>query len=218
MTSPLTRRCLTELLIPLTLWTTSSCASKSGEAFWATEEVTPFWLTSLGRALAGETEDKKLYFLIGEGNSGLGTLTSTLKDTFGRFVGNISCESLAYAGRGDQTKLASFYVPIKAPVRIIYYSEVPNDDSVKLDAGKLKKISGGRDDITARQNFKDEHTFRLQGTLFGTSNFPPRFGAPSTTILRTARKWSAHRTLTCPTIRSSCENTRATTFVEPMRP
>ena len=140
-----------------------------------TEEVTPFWLTSLGRALGGETEDKKLYFLIGEGNSGLGTLTSTLKDTFGRFVGNISCESLAYAGRGDQTKLASFYVPIKAPVRIIYYSEVPNDDSVKLDAGKLKKISGGSDDITARQNFKDEHTFRLQGTLFGTSNFPPRF-------------------------------------------
>ena len=47
------------------------------------------------------------------------------------------------------------------------------DGSVKVNGNMIKKFGSGGDDIEARQNYKDEISFKLQATLLLLANDLP---------------------------------------------
>jgi phage/plasmid-associated DNA primase len=49
---------------------------------FGTEEVSKYMLQSFARAMAGEIKDKRLFFIIGEPNSGKGTITEVFRLVF----------------------------------------------------------------------------------------------------------------------------------------
>ena len=124
----------------------------------------------LARAIAGEIYDKNFFVVIGEGNSGKGTNTDGLVGAFGNFTDNVNAGSFSKKVGEDQAKAGSWIVKLKN-TRIAYANEVSMDAS--LDASVIKTFSSGGDPITARQNYSDELTFRLQTTaIFFVNDMP----------------------------------------------
>ena len=125
------------------------------------DEKALYYKKILARAIAGEIYDKNFFIVIGEGNSGKGTNTDGLVGAFGNFTDNVNAGSFSKKVGEDQAKARSWIVKLKN-TRIAYANEVSMDAS--LDASVIKTISSGGDPITARQNYGEECTFRLQTT------------------------------------------------------
>jgi phage/plasmid-associated DNA primase len=56
---------------------------------FGTEEVSKYVLQSFARAMAGEIKDKRLFFIIGEPNSGKGTITEVFRPVFASHVNTL---------------------------------------------------------------------------------------------------------------------------------
>ena len=134
------------------------------------DEKALYYKKILARAIAGEIYDKNFFIVIGEGNSGKGTNTDGLVGAFGNFTDNVNAGSFSKKVGEDQAKARSWIVKLKN-TRIAYANEVSMDAS--LDASVIKTFSSGGDPITARQNYGDECTFRLQTTaIFFVNDMP----------------------------------------------
>ena len=134
------------------------------------DEKALYYKKILARAIAGEIYDKNFFIVIGDGNSGKGTNTDGLVGAFGNFTDNVNAGSFSKKVGEDQAKARSWIVKLKN-TRIAYANEVSMD--VRLDASVIKTISSGGDPITARQNYSDECTFRLQTTaIFFVNDMP----------------------------------------------
>ena len=124
----------------------------------------------LSRAIAGEVADKLFTVVIGEGNSGKGVNCDLFK-AFGDFVGTFNAGQLCKkVNVHDNAKAKSWMVAL-AKKRIAYCSEIPLGSP--LDQEAIKSLSSGGDDITGRQNFKDEITFKMECTTFAFLNDIP---------------------------------------------
>ncbi len=143
-----------------------------------------YMIRCLSRAMAGEVYDKVLYAIVGDPNSGKGTMTDILMATFGAFVGNINASvfcSKPNSG-GDEAKARSWMCPIRN-CRIILSNEIPMNRP--LDASMIKTISSGGDPITARQNHQDEYTFKCQAScLLFVNDMPEIRGMDDATTNR----------------------------------
>ncbi|CAL6299727.1 unnamed protein product [Bathycoccus prasinos] len=129
-----------------------------------------YYLKVLARAIAAEIYGKDFFVVVGEGNSGKGTNTDALFGAFGKFVDNINAGCLTKKLGDDAAKARSWMVAIKN-TRIVVANEVSMD--VSLDASVIKTLSSGGDAITARQNYANESTFRLQTTAICFVNDMP---------------------------------------------
>jgi phage/plasmid-associated DNA primase len=147
---------------------------RKGELNFALEEKThdkaQYYLKVLARAIAAEIYGKDFFVVVGEGNSGKGTNTDALFGAFGKFVDNINAGCLTKKLGDDAAKARSWMVAIKN-TRIVVANEVSMD--VSLDASVIKTLSSGGDAITARQNYANESTFRLQTTAICFVNDMP---------------------------------------------
>ncbi|CAL6316831.1 unnamed protein product [Bathycoccus prasinos] len=147
---------------------------RKGELNYAVEEKAhdkaQYYLKVLARAIAAEIYGKDFFVVVGEGNSGKGTNTDALFGAFGKFVDNINAGCLTKKLGDDAAKARSWMVAIKN-TRIVVANEVSMD--VSLDASVIKTLSSGGDAITARQNYANESTFRLQTTAICFVNDMP---------------------------------------------
>lgn len=110
---------------------------------------------AIGYSLTGSTIEKKCFFLHGQTtNNGKSTMNSALLNIFGDYGTSIQANSLekkqfSTGGSGPSADVAAL-----AGTRFVSISEP--DRSMRLDAGLLKQLTGGVDQIVARfmrQNF-----------------------------------------------------------------
>tara|TARA_R110002153_G_C13324980_1_gene497421 strand:+ start:714 stop:2852 length:2139 start_codon:yes stop_codon:yes gene_type:complete len=136
------------------------------------EEKARYILKCFARAMAGQVYDKSFFNIVGESNSGKGCLSDMLIASFGEFIGTINSGVFkSMPANGDQAKARSWMCPLK-DARMIITNEIKMDQ--ELDASIIKTVSSGGDSVVARQNFKNESTFVLQGTCFLFMNDMPK--------------------------------------------
>ena len=147
------------------------------------QDKADYMLKVLARGVAGETRDKSFYLIIGETNSGKGCICDGLMRAFSNVFGNLNSGDFAVKrSDGDAAKFKSWMVAVRNK-RVA----VMNESSMKspLDASVIKYFSGGGDPITARQNYKNECTFKMQSTFYGFMNDLPKIdGANIATVTR----------------------------------
>jgi phage/plasmid-associated DNA primase len=129
------------------------------------KEIGDYFLKIVGRAIAGEIYDKKLFMVIGDSNSGKGVITDLIKSAFGNFADCFNANALCSKkfSSTDYSKELSWIVQLISK-RIIFSNEMNMEHT--LNGNLIKTISAGGDGITARQNYKDEQIFQPQFTPF----------------------------------------------------
>jgi hypothetical protein len=128
------------------------------------EEQGKFLLAVLGRAAAGYVEDKMLYIILGNTNSGKGVMVALMEKAFGKgYVGTFNTGVLQHKHVADEAKGLSFMVALKDK-RFLVGSEASR--AAVFDSQKINMLCSGGDTICARQNNKDEMEFKMAGTTF----------------------------------------------------
>ena len=137
------------------------------ESIFGAGEKCEFFISLLARALAGNIEDKRFIVLLGETNSGKGTLTQLLGDCFGlgTFVGNYNAKNLQV-----ESATLSWLLQNKNS-RIILANEINAEKTILLN--NIKVCANGGEPITATAKYENERNFIPQGTMFLFANEMP---------------------------------------------
>jgi len=134
------------------------------------KKVGDYYKNRLARGIAGDIEDKKFYFLLGDTNCGKGTITTGMSNTFDNYVDEWNINNLKYNPRNsdDEAKKMAWVKPF------IYkrcaFSNEGRMDRTSLDGNLIKTLSGGGDSIKSRCNFKDETKEKFLCTMFSFGN------------------------------------------------
>lgn len=122
------------------------------------EKVGDTFLHFLARGIAGDFRMKKILINIGRTNCGKGLLSEFLGRVFGNCIGSFNGDSLlTRSGDTEATKSISWIKQIYNK-RIAFCNEITIDKNKpkSINGNQLKMIASGGDEITLRQNFKDE--------------------------------------------------------------
>jgi hypothetical protein len=132
------------------------------------------------RAIAGCVQDKLYYLQTGERNSGKGVETDLMKKAFYKYVQTFDTSSLNYNKFKINDAKALSWLVDKRFARILIGNEIEKldedsskkmkDTSILMNSKLLKQLVSGGDEISARQNYKDEIEFKIGFTLFINSN------------------------------------------------
>jgi len=142
------------------------------EIFDDDAELVAYVQRLFGYGLSGLTTEHVLPILWGQGRNGKGTLLETLAHVLGELVGPVQAEMLLDQGRARSSSGPSADLMSLRGRRIAWGSET--DEGRRLNAGRVKWLTGG-DSITARPPFgKREITFKPSHTLFLLTNHKPR--------------------------------------------
>lgn len=133
-----------------------------------------YFLHRLSRAIAGFITDKRWCVWLGFRNSGKGVLQEMLINSFGKYIQDMNSSNLFIKSTsGDSAKAQSWIVPLKG-ARIVLSNEIASSEKHIVDGNMIKKLASGGDPITARQNNKDEQTFKTQLTYMLLCNDIPK--------------------------------------------
>ncbi len=141
------------------------------ESIFGEGEKSEFFMKLLARALAGEVKDKRFIVLLGETNSGKGTLTQLLGDCFGlgSFIGNYDAKNLQ-----TDSATKSWLLQNKNS-RIILANEINAEKPILVH--NIKWCANGGEPITATAKYVNEINFIPQGTMLLFANeMPPLKG------------------------------------------
>lgn len=127
------------------------------------------FLRWISQAIAGMYNVKTWAVGLGNRNCGKGVLTYLLMQSFEKYVREFNSEEMICTriGNGDMAKKLGWLIPFEFS-RLNISNELKTDDGkikTKLDGNIIKSISSGGDTKTARQNFKDEIQFKIQGKM-----------------------------------------------------
>jgi phage/plasmid-associated DNA primase len=124
------------------------------KSVFESEELRKFMLKVLASFLRGNNIDEKIFFWLGSGRNGKGTLTTLLEMALGDYYGNLNLTYYTEYKRGEDSANNNLYSLRNA--RILNTAEVGESiDPTKPQrflTDKLKTITGN-DKIRARQNF-----------------------------------------------------------------
>lgn len=135
------------------------------------EEIGNYLMLNLARSLAGNRM-KKIFFNLGETNSGKSTLTTACKNVFTEYIGNFNGENLCIKNSSsDEAQLMRWTLLLRYK-RIIFSNEMKNENS--LDANMIKKLSSGGDEISGRLHRDNEMEFSPHFNLFCNANDLPK--------------------------------------------
>ncbi len=136
--------------------------------FGNNEQTVKYILNWFSRAMAGHYEEKTWACGLGNRNSGKGIITRLFKNTFNDYIfDSFNAEEMCCSrtSNGDIAKKLSWCVPLQFK-RLVFSNELKtNDDlnrNLKLDGNIVKSISSGGDEKTARLNYKDAISFKIQ--------------------------------------------------------
>jgi uncharacterized protein (DUF2147 family) len=119
------------------------------------------------RALAGCYEDKKWYGYSGSRNSGKGTETGLMRNSFGDFVLEFNAKCLIFNKFGNQEPAKALsWVVDKKDARIIISNEIDGDDDTKLNGAFIKTLASGGDAMEGRKLYENTVSFIPQFTMF----------------------------------------------------
>ena len=130
------------------------------------------------RAIAGCVQDKKYYLQTGERNSGKGVETDLMMKAFDKYVMSFDTSSLIYNKyKVNDAKSLSWLIE-KRFSRMLVGNEIDKidedikikDNLILMNSKLIKLFVSGGDNVEARQNYKDEITFRIGFTIFINSN------------------------------------------------
>ncbi len=141
------------------------------------KELIEYFLRCISRAIAGHTEDKSWYLMLGNRNCGKGVLVMAFEYAFEKYIGTTNSNNFLYKSNnnGDEAKALSWSIPLEFK-RIIFTNEMKIDSGgeTKIDGNMIKKLSSGGDKIQARLNHCDEIEFRPQASLIMMLNDVPK--------------------------------------------
>ncbi len=141
------------------------------------KEMIEYFLKCISRAIAGHTEDKSWFLMLGNRNCGKGVMVMAFEYAFEKYIGTTNSNNFLYKNNnnGDEAKALSWSIPLEFK-RIIFTNEMKIDSAgeTKIDGNMIKKLSSGGDKIQARLNHCDEIEFRPQASLFMMLNDCPK--------------------------------------------
>ena len=145
--------------------------------FKGQEALATTYLEHCARAIAGHIEDKDWNVILGERNSGKGTLQEMHEKAWGVYC--ITLDGGAFFMErqrgGDAAKRNSAFIDAEYK-RFIFTQEMAVDTSsnLKLDGGLIKgRLASGGDTMLGRKNYKDEINFKVQARTFILANDMP---------------------------------------------
>ena len=133
------------------------------------EELLSFLQRLLGYTLTGEVSVRSLFVLWGDGCNGKSTLINLTKRILGRFYTAISEDVLIQRVR--RSGATPELIPLVSAGPAVF-SE--SEDESKLHSTRIKNLTGA-DDISARDLYAKQVTFRPQAKLFMMTNHLPKF-------------------------------------------
>lgn len=126
-----------------------------------------YFLRSCARGMAGHYEDKEWLTCVGDRNAGKGVIVGCFEAAFGGYIGSFNADAFMYRTNiGDSAKERSWMLDHEFQ-RIIFSNECTNDPSrkLKLNGNMIKTFNSGGDFMTARKNYQDERSFRVQSRM-----------------------------------------------------
>jgi len=142
------------------------------QIFNGDKELIEYVQRLFGYSLAGLTDEHVLPILWGQGRNGKGTLLETLSHVLGKLAQPVQAEMLLDQGKVRSSAGPSADLMKLRGCRMVWASET--DEGRKLNAGKVKWLTGG-DSLSARAPFGEhEITFTPTHTLFMITNHKPR--------------------------------------------
>ena len=142
---------------------------------FGTEEVSTYMLQSFARAMAGEIKDKRLFFIIGEPNSGKGTITEAFRLVFASQFNTLDAKDFC-AKRGDgNSALSNQHLVGGRDKRVAFLNETSRAKGQEWNAAAIKVFSNGGESITGRLNYdREAKCFINQQTGFCNMNDTPK--------------------------------------------
>lgn len=131
------------------------------------------FLVSMARMIAGYTNDKAFYLVLGERDSGKSKIKNLAENAFQKYVGdiNLNCFILNNSTMDENLKLN--WLVNNWDKRILFGSEIKTDKKVVLDGSLIKKICSGTDTVTMRPMRENPKNYYIQCSIIGLSNdFP----------------------------------------------
>ena len=120
------------------------------------KEVSDYYIQNLSRSMMGQLL-KKLFFCLGDGNTGKSTLTKALQSSFGEYVGTFNAECFNHKDTSqDEAQLMRWALLMRFK-RIIFSNELSKKG--KLNGNMMKKVSSGGDTLVGRTHGSEETPF-----------------------------------------------------------
>lgn len=149
------------------------------------EEVLPdveyrkFLQRAVGMALLGDTSNAAFFVLHGQTGCGKSTFLEVISAMFGEFGKTAAASTFRASRNGEQGATNNLHDLMGS--RLVVTSETA--EGAKLDEELIKRITGG-DQVTSRQMYQQNITWKPQFTMFMATNFPPTLTAADGAIWR----------------------------------
>ena len=149
------------------------------------EEVVPdeqdrlFLQRACGMALLGDTSNAAFLVLHGKTGCGKSTLLEVVSAAFGEYGRTAAASTFRAQRDGAQGPTNNLHDLMGS--RLVVTSETA--EGARLDEELIKRITGG-DQVTSRQMFERNITWRPRFTMFMATNFPPNLSANDGAIWR----------------------------------
>ena len=138
-----------------------------------TDEEKKFLLTSLSTFMMDGNREEKMYFWLGKGRNGKGTLNELLRNSFGNYYGILDINYWINQSKSENAPNAN--ISNLQYKRLINTDEVGEQDNSKPHqflSDKFKRITGG-DTITARGLYEKTQTEFKMGKCIIQTNIMP---------------------------------------------
>ncbi len=135
------------------------------------EERAKWFKVHLGSLLVGGNPEEKVYFWVGAGRNGKGTMDKLIRYALGAYYGDIQA---SYFTTPDVAGRASPEVMAFKNIRCGMTQEPASGEQQKWNTEKLKKISGG-DPLTGRHLYGSPETFNPHHKQLVSTNHLPTF-------------------------------------------
>lgn len=142
---------------------------------FGTEEVSKYMLQSFARAMAGEIKDKRLFFIIGEPNSGKGTVTEVFRLAFASQFNTLNAQDFCAKKSDGNSALSNQHLVQGRDKRIAFLNETSRAKGQEWNAQAIKVFSNGGESISGRLNYdREAKCFINQQTGFCNMNDTPK--------------------------------------------
>ena len=143
--------------------------------FGEDEEVSTFMKHSFSRAMAGEFKDKRLFFIVGEPNSGKGTITEAFRLVFASQFNTLDAKDFCAKKSDGNSALSNQHLVQGRNKRVAFLNETSRAKGQEWNAQAIKVFSNGGESISGRLNYaREAKCFINQQTGFCNMNDTPK--------------------------------------------
>jgi putative DNA primase/helicase len=143
------------------------------DLFGGDRDLTDFMQRWLGYCITGQTTERKLAVLFGEGANGKSTLLEILRYVLGDDLSHITQSDALMDTRRDGAGAQPFVYALRGK-RLVW--AVESKEGARINSGLIKQLTGN-DSITTRTLFTDVVTFRPTHTIMLLTNHKPHMNS-----------------------------------------